>query len=156
MTNNNQLMIGEPETNKPDRLIETTWYVSTNHVNLFNMLASGLVMSPKCAGVESFEDAFNAFPGWIPIFLGSTPKKVIDGSISEADYLCPCIAEIKLNDLHGHVVALYLNGSMNDISFPDGINGTETAILVPAPLPAAWIERIIFRSKEDKKNVTLK
>lgn len=150
MKNNDPVLFEISEIRKPTRTSETAWYFATNHLNIITMLAAGLLMSPKGFGNKYYTDSLNTCPGWIPIYPGSVPKKLIEDSVSEADYLFPCLAELRLTDLQGQVAALYCDGTSNSINFPDDLKGTETAILVPAPLPTSWIERIIFRSKDEK------
>ncbi|MFZ4859708.1 MAG: hypothetical protein ACOYL3_25330 [Desulfuromonadaceae bacterium] len=150
MKNNDPGLFESSEISKPPRTSETAWYFATNHMNFLRILATGLFVSPKGLGDKYFEDSLNSFPGWIPIFPGYVPKKIVEVSVSEKNYLFPCLAEIKLTTLRGQIVAIYGDGSSHAISFPEELSGTEAAILVPAPLPTSWIERIIFRSKDEK------
>lgn len=144
-------LFGEIEAGTQARLSDTTWYFVSNHVNFLTMLSAGLLMSPKGYGDKYFSDALNAFPGWIPFFAGALPKRVIDCSIAEADYLFPCAAEANLAALSGRIAAIYDDGSCRDVDLPEGLFGTEVAILVPAPLPSTWLERVVFKTKEEKK-----
>jgi hypothetical protein len=144
-------LFGNMEAGKQARVADTTWLFASNHVNFLTMLSAGLLMSPKGFGDKYFVDSLNNFPGWIPFFAGAVPRTVIDGSIAEAGYLLPCVAEIKLDTLSGKVAAVYDDGSCREVELPGGLAGTEIAILVPAPLPTTWIEKIIFRSKDEKK-----
>ena len=40
---------------------------------------------------------------------------------------------------------------LRELRFPDALDGSERSILVPAPLPASWIEAVVFRSQEDRR-----
>jgi hypothetical protein len=43
-----------------------------------------------------------------------------------------------------------LDGSAHEIDFPEGLNGDEAVVLIPAPLPIHWLKSFVFRSKEEK------
>ncbi len=122
----------------------------TNHLNLMYMLASGLVLPPAGFGGKHYQDTLGTFPGWVPLFIGKVPKEAIDCSVSEARHLIPTIVEIGLAGLSGQLLALGEDG-LRELRFPDGVDGGEKAILVPAPLPASWIKAVIFRSPEEKR-----
>jgi len=151
MTTTDTALVNKFETNKPIHITDTTWFFATNHVNLLRILAASLLLSPKGFEDNYFADSLKNFPGWIPLFADKIPKSVIENSLSEADYLLPCVAEIKLNTLRGRVAAVCVNGTCCEVEFPDDLTGNEIAILVPAPLPTTWIEKIIFRSKVEQK-----
>ena len=123
----------------------------TNHLNLMYMLAAGLVMPPEGFGGKHYRDPLADFPGWIPLFVDKAPREAIEASTSEAGHLRPCIVEIGLSQLSGRVTAVGESGVLREMHFPDQIEGTERAILVPAPLPTCWIRSIIFRSADDKR-----
>ena len=125
-------------------------FLVTNHQNLMYMLAAGLVMPPSGFGAKYYRDTLGCFPGWIPLFIGKVPREAIESSTREAEYLRPTIVEIGLTSLSGRVLALG-EGGLRELHFPDGLDGTERAILLPAPLPTSWIESVVFRSPEDKR-----
>ena len=62
----------------------------------------------------------------------------------------PVIVELDLSGLSGNVAAIGEDGPW-ERHFPDQIDGTERLLLVPAPLPIARIESIVFRSAEEKR-----
>ncbi|NTV12361.1 MAG: hypothetical protein HGA96_00260 [Desulfobulbaceae bacterium] len=127
------------------------WRLVTNHKNLLYMLAAGLIMAPKGFKKKYYRDPLEAFPGWIPLFAGSVTKSVLKVSGSEQSHLRPCIASINLNGLRGRIMVMEgTEGSMRELLFPDELNGRETLLLVPAPLPISWIETVAFQSKTDK------
>lgn len=135
---------------KPLRKKPVRWCLSTNHQNLMYMLSAGLILSPKGFGKKYYADVLETFPGWIPLFADAVPKPVINQSASEASHLKPCVATIHLA-VTGPVTAISMDGSVREIAFPDGLTGMEAAILLPAPLPASWIDTIAFQSKKDKQ-----
>lgn len=122
----------------------------TNHLNLMYMLAAGLVMPPEGFGSKYYQDTLGVFPGWIPLFIGSAPGDAIESSTAEAKHLRPVIAEVALAGLSGWVMASREDG-VREMRFPDQWEGSERAILVPAPLPASWIGTVFFRSDADRR-----
>lgn len=121
----------------------------TNHLNLMYMLAAGLVMPPAGFGDKYYRDTLGSFPGWIPLFVDRVPGEAIASSTREAAHLRPVVVEIRLTGLSGPVLAL--GRGLRELRFPDALDGSERSILVPAPLPASWIEAVIFRSQEDRR-----
>ena len=128
------------------------WLLVTNQLNLMFMLASGLILPPKGFGGKYYKDALADFPGWIPLFADILPRQVFHAAISEADYLKPCAAAVNLTALTGRVMAVRRDGSASECAFPEELQGDEAVLLIPAPLPTAWVESIVFRSKEDKSD----
>jgi hypothetical protein len=146
---NNITLFGESEA--PPKTQKTLkWLFVTNQRNLLYMLAAGLIMSPKGFGGKYYFDTLSSFPGWITLFADNVPQAAIDQSVSERHHLMPCIATIDLKTMHGGLVAIDINGRDRKIRFPDELNGSEVALLVPAPLPVTWLESIAFQSKDDK------
>lgn len=130
--------------------VPTRWLLVANHLNLLYMLAAGLVMPPKGFGKKYYQDTLAAYPGWIPLFADVVPKAAIEYSVSERKHLIPCIATINLASLHGKVMAIGSEGVAKEVSFPDGLDGSEQILLIPAPLPVHWIMSIAFQSNEKK------
>ncbi len=128
------------------------WLLVTNQHNLFYMLAAGLIMPPRGFGKKYYLDTLGSFPGWIPLFANTVPAASIEQSVSERSHLIPCLAEINLSSLHGRVSVIGGDGLVRELLFPDEIDGSEQVLLIPAPLPATWIESIIFQSRDDKSN----
>lgn len=128
------------------------WQLVTNQRNLFYMLAAGLVMPPQGFGKKYYQDTLAAFPGWIPLFSGTVSRKAIEHSISERNHLIPCIVSVDLSAMRGRVLAVGADGLAREIEFPAGLDGGERLILVPAPLPVAWISSIAFRTREEKSS----
>lgn len=126
------------------------WHLVTNQRNLFYMIAAGLIMPPKGFGKKYYQDTLSAFPGWVPLFAETVPKAAIGWSISEKSHLLPCLATVDLSHMRGTVMATGSGGELKEIAFPEGLDGTERFLLVPAPLPISWITSIAFRSREDK------
>lgn len=148
---NNITLFGESEA-PPKTQKALKWRLVTNQRNLLYMLAAGMVMSPKGFGEKYYLDTLSSFPGWIPLFADSVPQSAIDLSVSERRHLIPCIATIDLKSLHGGIMAIDIDGHAREIRFPDELNGSEVALLVPSPLPVTWFESIAFKSKDDKSN----
>ena len=121
----------------------------TNHLNLMYMLAAGLVMPPAGFGDKYYRDTLGSFPGWIPLFVDNVSKAAIAASTREAGHLRPAVVEIGLAGLSGPVLAC--GAGTRELRFPDALDGSERLILVPAPLPSAWIESVVFPSAEDRR-----
>ncbi|WP_177419556.1 hypothetical protein [endosymbiont of Lamellibrachia barhami] len=130
----------------------TRWLLVTNQRNLLYMLAAGLVMPPKGFGQKYYQDTLCSFPGWIPLFADSVPEASIEQSVSERSHLIPCLVEIDLSSLRGRVMAIGEDGLLKEVNFPEGIEGSERILLIPAPLPITWFNSIIFQSGDDKSS----
>ncbi len=128
----------------------------TNHLNLMYMLAAGLIMPPSGFGGKHYQDTLAAFPGWLPLFVGHgrkaarAPQAAIRDSTTEATHLRPIILEINLVGLRGTVKAHGEYG-WAERRIEEGIARDESVLLLPAPLPASRIRRVIFRSQNEKK-----
>ena len=127
-----------------------TWYFVTNQLNLMYMLAAGMIMPPKGFGKKYYEDSLNVVPGWIPLFAGAVPKRVLDAVVKESTNLRPVMVALDLASLKGRARAVSINGKIRDIQLPEDLTSLHSSILVPAPLPTSFIESICFSSKEDK------
>ncbi len=136
---------------KQGKTTEKAWCLATNHVNLLNMLAAGLIMKPEGYANAYYKDSLDDFPGHLPLFFDVVPAKAVERSTSEGSFLSPCILEIDLSSLKGEVVAFSRSGSWRRLSFPEELDGTVTGVLVPAPLPVSWIDRILFKTKDDRE-----
>jgi hypothetical protein len=134
-----------PSTKAPIR-----WLLVSNHLNLLYMLAAGLVMPPKGFGKKYYQDTLAAYPGWIPLFADVVPKAAIVYSVSERRHLIPCIATMNLSSLHGKVMAIDSDGLAKELYFPEGLDGSEKILLIPAPLPIHWVTSIAFQSSENR------
>jgi hypothetical protein len=128
------------------------WQLVTNQRNLMYMLAAGIIMSPKGFGNKYYKDTLSNFPGWIPLFAEIIPKSAIDLSLIEKPNLIPCLLTININALHGELWATYDDCPAKQIQFPEGLNGKEKMLFVPAPLPVSWIEAVSFNSPEDRSS----
>jgi hypothetical protein len=133
----------------------TKWLLATNQLNQMFMLAAGMILPPQGFGPKYYKDSLAVFPGWIPLFADNVPRQVLDEATSEGKHLTPCIASINLTSLSGRILAIMVDGSIRDILFPDDLNGNESALLIPAPLPTTWIESVVFRSKDEKSDCEL-
>lgn len=125
----------------------------TNHLNLLYMLAAGMVMPPPGFGGKYYQDTLACCPGWIPLFLGKRlPADAVKLSTSEAEHLRPVVVEMDLTGLSGKVVAFDAEGT-REFQFPDQADGSESVLLIPAPLPTSRIRHIAFPTPEDKRAV---
>jgi hypothetical protein len=131
---------------KPPRLV---WHLATNQLNLMYLLATGLVTGPRGLGRKYHRDALSLCPGWLPLFAESIPGAVLDLAASEGGHLRRVVAALDLARLKGQVHALGSDRELRTLAFPEGLTGEEQVLLVPAPLPATWIQTILFASKED-------
>jgi hypothetical protein len=126
------------------------WRLVASQRNLMYMLAAGLIMSPKGFGGKYYRDTLSTFAGWIPLFADHVPREAIELAVSEKRNLTPCLVTVDLKAVRGRIMTISSDGHLREIEFPDGLNGTEWALLVPSPLPVNSIESISFASKEDK------
>lgn len=126
-----------------------TGYLVTNHLNLMYMLGAGLLLPPTAFGNKYYRDTLDCSPGWIPLFTGRSRRAAIDHSLSEARHLKPCVVRISLKEFCGPVFSLE-SGDLQERRFPDEV-GKPELLFLPAPLPTSSIERILFRSVEERK-----
>jgi len=127
-----------------------TWHFVTNQLNLMYMLAAGMIMPPRGFGKKYYEDSLNVVPGWIPLFAGTVPKRMLDTVVKESTNLRPVIVALDLSSLKGQARSVSMIGKIRDIQLPEDLTSLHSSIFVPAPLPTAFIESICFSSKEDK------
>lgn len=118
----------------------------TNHLNLFYMLAAGLLLPRSGFGGKYYQDTLDACPGWIPLFTGRPPRSAVDHSTAEARHLRPCQVVVSLKDCAGPAM----------VATPSGVErrlwlhvGDTPLVFVPAPLPVSAIEEIVFPSRGD-------
>jgi len=98
-----------------------------------------------------YEDSLNLIPGWIPFFVGTIPKRMLDIVVKESTNLKPVIVAVNLSSIEGQAKAVLIDGTIRDIQLPEDLTALHSSIFFPAPLPTAFIESIYFSSKEDKK-----
>lgn len=128
-------------------------HLVTNHLNLMYMLGAGLILPPAGFGSKYYRDTLDCSPGWIPLFTGRPCRGAISHSLVEAKHLKPCIVRISLKGFSGRVFTLE-SGDLQERRFPDEVGRTDLLFL-PAPLPTAAIEKILFRSVEERKACAL-
>lgn len=127
----------------------------TNHENLLFMLGAGLLMPPSGLDGSHYHDTLDAFPGWLPVFVGRdgktalVPQAAIDESTVEAHGLKAVILEVDLTGMAGPVQAFGENGWCPR-RLEDGVDSTEELLLVPAPLPVNRIKRILCRASDER------
>ena len=120
------------------------WLLATNQRNLLYMLAAGLVMPPLGFAKKYYLDSLNYYPGWIPVFADNAPKSALEYAVSEGRGLMPCLAVLNLEPLHGKGLSVTREGEMRETPVPEGLDGSEAALLIPAPLPIHWIAAILL------------
>ena len=148
------------------KIAEYKWKFVTNEMNLAIMLGSGLIMPPSGFGNKYYQDTLQWVPGWVPLFPNQIQKQVFDYSAEEMPKTrAACFLELDLKELS--CTAWRYNGEIwQQIQFPEGLDGTEELLLLPAPLPLSLInERVYFvdskqansfkRSLSDFGNLTL-
>lgn len=150
MAEADQLTLGINTEAKAEAPTPQSGLLVTNHLNLMYMLATGLVMPPAGFGEKYYRDTLECFPGWIPLFVDKAPAAAIESSTQEAGHLKPVIVQIGLTELSGKVATIG-RGGIRELTFPGGVDVTEYVLLVPAPLPASWIEWVFFQSAHDKR-----
>lgn len=128
-------------------------HLVTNHLNLMYMLGAGLLLPPAGFGNKYYRDTLDCSPGWIPLFTGRPRRQAIGHTLVEAKHLKPCIVRISLKEFSGRVFSLE-SGDLQERRFPDEVGKAELLFL-PAPLPTSAIEKILFRSVEERKACAL-
>ena len=127
----------------------------TNHLNLMYMQAAGLVMPPSGFGGKYYGDTLELVAGWIPVFVPSRKKaeqpqpSAIEAATREAAYLRPVIVELNLEGMHGPVRVLGDQG-WTARRLEEGVGPGDRLVLLPAPLPASRMRRVLFRSASER------
>ena len=141
MTNNSTPLTAQK---KPSSV---NWYLVTNHLNLYYMMGAGLILPENGFGKKYYQDLLSLFPGHIVLFADTVPARAIEMAKQEASHLISCIAQVNLETLTGPVILIDRQGNIRqNISFPNELDGNESALIIPAPLPISWIEKIYFES----------
>lgn len=136
-----------PAASRPDAPRQL-WYLVTNQLNLMFMLSAGLVTGPRGFGGKHYADPLSLAPGWIPLFGGGIPPAALAQATSEARHLEPVIAGMDLRALRGSIQALDRQGRQRTLRWPEEARGDEAVLWIPAPLPIAWLQVILFPSQE--------
>jgi hypothetical protein len=126
-----------------ESLIGPRWLLPTNHYNLMYWLAAGLVLPPS-AMTKYYSDCLAANPGWIPLFRNHLPRAALDQA--DTPQKSPILLDFDLRSLAGMVKGISSTGEVCDARLPDATADDLALILIPAPLPAHWIRKIIFSS----------
>ena len=132
-----------------------TGLLVTNHLNLMYMHAAGLVMPPSGFGGKYYGDTLQFVSGWIPLFVPSRkkaeqpPPSAIDSATREAAHLRPAIVELNLEGMRGPVRVLGEQG-WTERRLENGVGPGDRLVLLPAPLPASRMRRILFRSASER------
>lgn len=145
--------MGQPPATLDKRQGPAAGHLVTNHLNLMYMLGAGLILPPAGFGSKYYRDTLDCSPGWIPLFTGRPRRGAIDYSLVEAEHLKPCIVRISLKEFSGPVFTLE-SGDLQECRFPDEVGRAELLFL-PAPLPTSAIEKILFRSIQERKACAL-
>ncbi len=118
----------------------------TNHLNLFHMLAAGLLLPRSGFGGKYYQDTLDTCPGWIPLFTGRPPRSAVDHSTAEARHLRPCQVVVSLKDCAGPAM----------VATPGGVEqrvwphvGDAPLVFAPAPLAVSAIKEIVLVSRDD-------
>jgi len=129
------------------------WYLATNQLNLFYMLAAGLIMPPLGFGSKYYKDTLEISPGWCLLFSDQVPQAAVEYSIQEAAHLSSCLLELDISNLTGDIHVIAGDGTLQSASLPDGLPSDARALFVPGPLPVTLISSIVFHSKDEKKQI---
>lgn len=131
----------------PKKPSPVCWYLVTNHLNLQYMMGAGLILPENGFGEKYYKDLLSLFPGQIVLFADTVPTRAVEMAKEEKPHLIPCIAQVNLNTLTGAVFSIDRHGNIRqNLSFPDQLDGNESALIIPAPLPISWVNKIYFES----------
>lgn len=141
--------------NTPKPAHSFKWMFATNHLNLMMILAIGMLPEPERLGKKYYVDSLNIHEGWIPLFSKKIPTDILNYGISEdPDLLKPCIAEITLQSPTIQSITklpALINNSWHLLNTQHDDFSQVECLLVPAPLPLTMITKVLFRSKEERK-----
>ena len=163
-------LLSPSDAGSTPRMPFKTGLLVTNHLNLMYMQAAGLVMPPSGFGGKYYADTLKFVAGWIPLFVPSRkkaeqpPPSAIEAATCEAAHLRPAIAELNLEGMRGPVRVLNEKG-WTERRLEHGVGLGDRLVLLPAPLPASRVRRVLFRSgseldatlaeAEERRNVQL-
>lgn len=127
------------------------WLFPTNTNNMRMIMAQGLLTSPE-GFTKYYKDVLLDCDGYLPLFRhNKIPATSIEKSVSEAEYLVPCLLEFDLSKLSGLVTAL-INGKTKKVDLNLGLpqlEGDIEQLFIPLPMPLGCISKIIFKDKDD-------
>jgi hypothetical protein len=129
------------------------WLLPTNHYNLMEWLAAGLIL-PESAMRKYYADCLRTTPGWLPLFRDCLAQAALDAATEERGI--PVLLDIDLTAVSGLVQAVTASGELIACSFPDGTPADVTCILVPAPLPAHFMRQVSFATKDAREDYRLR
>lgn len=131
----------------PKKTTSENWYLVTNHLNLYYMMGAGLILPENGFGKKYYKDLLSLFPGNIVLFANTVPGRAIEMVKQEAPHLIPCIAQVTLDTLSGPIISIdQLENIRQTFAFPNELDGNEFALIIPAPLPISWVDKIYFES----------
>jgi len=112
------------------------------------IISQGLIPSPDGFS-KYYEDVLSDHDGVIPVFKNKIPSGVIDKNLSEENMVV-CIIKLNLQHIEGSV---YVEEDKNyeKIEISDCLEGNNSAIYIPSPLPSSLIDIIYFENKGDKE-----
>ena len=131
----------------PKKTTSVNWYLVTNHLNMYFMMGAGLILPENGFGKKYYKDLSSLFPGRIVLFADTVPAMAIEMAKQEASHLIACIAQVTLDSLSGPVISIDRMGTIRQtLLFPNELDGNESALIIPAPLPISWVDKIYFKS----------
>ena len=123
------------------------WLFPTNTDNMRSVIAQGLISSPE-GFKKYYEDALTDHEGVIPVFKNKIPISVIDKSLS-LENMVVCIIELNLKLIEGKVF-IEIDNKLQEIDISEALEGNDSAIYIPSPLPTSLINNIFFKTKDDR------
>jgi len=131
-------------TNKKERC-----YIVTNHYNLQTFLFTGVIHSYAQYYSDYYEDIFQQYKNWVPVYVNNIPEDAIEKA--RLENTIPVILSVNLDGLPAPVRMISKNTEMmgDVLYFDDGLDAQ--LLLISSVLSIEIIEEIIFESSSDKK-----
>lgn len=126
----------------PAPVYTTRWLLPTEVRNLLGWLASGLILPSELAGTQRRPDALSRLPGWLPLFRDAVPDTALTDACAERGY--PVVLQLDVSPLRGSLLAVRSDGSLCECSSATDAPPDLAVLLVPGPLPVAWIRALQF------------
>lgn len=143
-------LFDQNEDSKPGQR-RTEWRLATNHLNLFFMLGTGLILPSNAFGEKYYVDSLSVAPGWLPLFSTKPAQGLVEHCLSEASHLIPCIVVLDLSCLSGPVYRWSADGGLHSEMFEDAQFDEIDWLMVKAPLPLTCIKKVEVESAPRKK-----
>lgn len=132
---------------------DITWKFVTNHLNMALISAIGMIPSSHVLGKKYYKDSLSLFDGFVPLFAQVSQSMWQDSISEDPNTLKPCLVTLKKSFIstltEPTLPAFNKQGEWQMMGLDDDFHDV-LAILVPAPIALAFMDKVIFKDKHDE------